>query len=303
MNHLILITFQILATPLLSPLAVGVVRKVKARMQNRTGANVFQLYYDLWKLFHKNEVISRDASWVSTVAPYIVFAVTLVLGASIPLLGAITTPLVSSDLLTIMYILALGTFFLALSGMDTGGGFGGFGASREMTVAALTEAGLLFSILPLAIFSSSGNLDVIAGITATLPVDIIIPLMLCGLAYGIAMLAETAHFPFDNPATHLELTMIHEAMILEYSGKKLALMEWAAANKFFIFLIIGANIFIPWTPPTIHAIWVVAIKVIGIAIGVGILESSMAKFRLFRLPDLLFGSFILGLIAISFVVR
>lgn len=301
MNHFLFITLQILATPLLSPLTIGVVRKVKARMQNRVGASVFQPYRDLWKLFHKDETVSHDASWISTAAPYIVFGVTLVLGASIPLLGAATLPIVSSDLLTVMYLIALGTFFLALSGMDVGGGFGGFGASREMTVAALTEAGLLFSFLPLALFAKSANLDVIAQATAALPIAIIIPLALTGASYGIAMLAETARFPFDNPATHLELTMIHEAMILEYSGKKLALMEWAAANKFFIFLILGANIFLPWTTGGVVGIGLVAVKVLAIATGVALLESSIAKYRLFRLPDLLFGSFILGLIALAFI--
>ncbi len=308
MYHILLISMQIAATPLLSPLMIGLVRKAKARMQNRTGASIFQPYRDLWKLFHKDETVSRDASWISTAAPYIVFGVTVVLGASIPLLGAATLPLASSDLLTVIYLIALGTFFLALAGMDTGGGFGGFGASREMTMAALTEAGLLFSFLPLAIYAKSAHLESIAAATAGLPVAIIIPWVLCGLAYGIAMLSETARFPFDNPATHLELTMMHEAMILEYSGKKLALMEWAAANKFFIFLILGANIFLPFTPNAAShwlgmatLVGVTAIKVIGIAVGVAILESSIAKYRMFRLPDLLFGSFILGLIAISFI--
>ncbi len=296
--------FQILATPVLSPLAIGIVRKVKARMQNKIGAGIFQPYYDIRKLFQKDESISRDASCVFLATPYIVFTVTLVVGASIPLLlGKATFPLVSGDFLTVVYLLALGTFFLALSGIDVGGGFGGFGASREMTIAAITEGGLLFSFLPLALFAQSTNLHTIAGVIAPLPVGIIIPLLLSGAAYLIALLAECARFPFDNPATHLELTMIHEAMILEYSGKKLALMEWAAANKFFIFLVIGANIFMPWTPTAfVPAVIFVAVKIIILAIGIAVLESSIAKYRFFRLPDLLFGSFILGVIAISFTL-
>lgn len=294
MTPTILLIIHILATPLLSPLLVGIIRKIKARMQNKVGASLFQPYREIWKLFHKDEVQTKDTSWITDVAPYIVFGVTIVLGASIPLAGALSTPVVSSDLLTIVYLIALGTFFLALSGIDSGGGFGGFGASREMTVAAMTEGGLLFSFLPLALSAGSSHLDVIANHVASAPADIIVPLGFAFLAYLLAMLAETARFPFDNPATHLELTMIHEAMILEYSGKKLALMEWAAANKLFIFLVIGANVFMPG-----NSILLTIIKVFVLACGIAILESSIAKFRFFRLPDLLLGSFILGVIAIG----
>jgi len=297
MEHILTGIIQILITPVLSPLCIGIVRKVKARLQNRDGASIIQPYRDLWKLFHKDETESSDASWISTVAPYIVFSVTIVIGASLPTLGSAIRPVLPSDLLTMIYLIALSTFFLALAGLDTGGGFGGFGASREMTVAALTEGGLLFSFLPLAVFAKSTQLVDIAHAVALFPITLIIPLILVFVAYVIAMLAETARFPFDNPATHLELTMIHEAMILEYSGKKLALMEWAAANKLFIFLIIGANIFMPWSSPLLTVI-----KVFGLSIGIAMLESSIAKYRFFRLPDLLFGSFILGVIALSFVL-
>lgn len=305
MDYLTQTTLQIIATPLISPLMIGIIRKVKAHMQNRTGADILQPYRDLWKLFHKNETVSRDASWITTVAPYIVFTVTIVIGAGIPLLGGSVSPVISLDLLTIMYLIALGTFFLALSGMDAGGGFGGFGASREMTIAAITEGGLLFSFLPLALFAHSSHLQQIAAVVAPLPVTLVIPLTFACTAYIIAMLAETARFPFDNPATHLELTMIHEAMILEYSGTKLALMEWAAANKLFILLVIGAQIFMPWTPSVttnwqqaFTAIIMSVAKVLVLALGIAWLESSIAKFRFFRLPDLLIGSFILGIIGI-----
>lgn len=296
-------------TPLLSPLLIGVVRKIKARMQNRQGASVFQPYLDLWKLFRKDETVSKDASWITAFAPYIVFTATLIIGASIPILGSASIPFISGDFLTIVYLLALGTFFLALAGMDAGGGFGGFGASREMTLAAITEGGLLFSFLPLALYAGSSDLETIAAAVSPLPSALVIPLALTFGAYVISMLSETARFPFDNPATHLELTMIHEAMLLEYSGKKLALMEWASANKFLLFLVLGANVFMPWTPSGISnstdlvlVLLVTGLKVFALAAGVALLESSIAKFRFFRLPDLLFGSFILGVIAISFVV-
>lgn len=213
MEHIFSTIMQILATPLLSPLVIGIIRKIKALMQNKVGASIFQPYRDIRKLFQKDETVSRDASWVFLTAPYVVFAVTIVVGASIPLLGAAAAPLVPADFLTVVYLLALGTFSLALAAIDVGSGFGGFGASREMTIAAITEGGLIFSMLPLALFAHSTNLQTIAGAVAPLPAGLIIPLSLSGIAFVIAMLAECARFPFDNPATHLELTMVHEAMI------------------------------------------------------------------------------------------
>ncbi len=302
-------TIQLLLVPALSPLFIGIVRKVKARFQNRVGASICQPYKDLWKLFHKDEVISKDASWIFRFAPYLIFGTTLVIGASIPVFASIFSNNFLSDLLVVIYLIALGTFFLALAGMDTGSAFGGFGSSREMTVAALTEGGLMFSILALAFLAKSTNLFSIAGKIASLPLISFTPVILAFLAFLIAMLAETARFPFDNPATHLELTMIHEAMILEYSGKKLALIEWAAANKFLIFLTLGANLFFPWgiaasagPGAILLGLILFAVKVLLLALFVAILESSIAKFRFFRLPDLLFISFILSVIAVSLII-
>ncbi|KKW42498.1 MAG: membrane-bound [NiFe]-hydrogenase-3, subunit D [Candidatus Magasanikbacteria bacterium GW2011_GWA2_56_11] len=300
---------QLLLVPALSPLFIGIVRRVKARLQNRVGARVTQPYRDILKLFRKDEVVSADASWIFSSAPYLIFAVSILLGASIPLLSAHLTATVLGDLLTVVYVIALSTFFLALAGMDTGNAFGGFGSSREMTVAALTEGGLIFSLLALAFTAHSSNLFVIAGAISSLSLLAFTPIILAFVAFVIALLAETGRFPFDNPATHLELTMIHEAMILEYSGKKLALMEWAAANKFMLFLALGANLFFPWglaasaSPPAlILALGALVFKLLVFCVLVALLESSLAKFRFFRLPDLLFMSFILSLIALSLIV-
>jgi formate hydrogenlyase subunit 4 len=300
---------QIILVPAISPLAIGIVRKIKARFQNRTGASIIQVYRDLWKLMHKDEVISEDASWVFRFAPYLIFAVTLILGASIPLFTTVFSGNLLSDLLVVIYLIALGTFFLSLSGIDVGSPFGGFGSSREMTVAALTEAGLLLSLLALAFSAHSTNLFAVSEGIASLSLFAYAPLFLAFAAFIIAMLAETARFPFDNPATHLELTMIHEAMILEYSGKRLALMEWAAANKFLIFIALGANLFFPWGialsaqwTDVLLALALFFVKVLVLCIFVAVLESSIAKFRFFRLPNLLFISFILSVIAIIFIV-
>ncbi len=306
---LILWTMQLVIVPALSPLSIGIVRKIKAKFQNRIGASIFQPYRDLWKILHKDEVISEDASWIFKFAPYLIFSVTVILGASIPIFTAVFSENLLSDLLVMIYLIAFGTFFLALAGMDVGSAFGGFGSSREMTVAALTEGGLMFSLLALAFSGHSTNLFVIAGTVSSLPLLSLSPIFLAFGAFIIALLAETARFPFDNPATHLELTMIHEAMILEYSGKRLALIEWAAANKFLIFLALGANLFFPWgislstnLIDILFALAVFLIKILILCLFVAVLESSIAKFRFFRLPDLLFTSFILSMIAISLII-
>jgi formate hydrogenlyase subunit 4 len=309
MPSIITWTIQLALVPVLSPLFIGIIRKIKARFQNRVGASIFQPYNDLWKLFHKDEVISKDASWIFRFAPYIIFAVTIVVGASIPLFATVFSGNLLGDLLTIVYLLALSTFFLALAGIDVGGAFGGFGSSREMTVAALTEGGLIFSMLSLVFVAHSTNLFKISTAISSLSLVSFTPILLAFAGFIIAMLAETARFPFDNPATHLELTMIHEAMILEYSGKRLALVEWAAANKLLIFLALGANLFFPWgiasavsLPGVLLALGLFVLKILLLSLFVAVLESSIAKFRFFRLPDLLFVSFILSIISISLII-
>jgi len=178
-----------------------------------------------------------------------------------------------------------------------------------MTIAALTEGGLIFSLLALSFEAHSSNLFVISDAISSISVISFIPILLAFLAFLIAMLSETARYPFDNPATHLELTMIHEAMILEYSGKRLALIEWAAANKFLIFLTLGANLFFPWGIDTtigflsiVIAMFVFLLKVLILCLFVAVLESTISKFRFFRLPDLLFISFILSIISISLIL-
>lgn len=300
---------QLLFVPAFSPLFIGIIRKIKAKMQNREGASIFQPYRDIWKLLHKDEVISKDASWIFLFAPYLIFAVTLVIGVSIPIFTTFFGGNVLSDFIVIIYLLVLGTFFLALAGIDVGSAFGGFGSSREMTMAALTEGGLMFSILTLAIVAHTTNLVKIAGYVSSLDAFSFLIISLVFVSFMIALLAENSRFPFDNPATHLELTMIHEAMILEYSGKRLALIEWASANKFLIFLVLGANLFFPWgiasslnSTAVVFAIFAVLAKVFILAAAVAVFESGIAKLRFFRLPDLLFTSFILSVITIALII-
>ncbi len=299
---------QLILTPIISPLCIGIIRKIKAKFQNRQGASIFQPYNDLWKLLHKDEVISRDASWIFNYAPLIIFAITLIVGASIPFFASFIKNNLTGDILFIVYALAIGTFFLALAGMDTGSAFGGFASSREMTISALAEGGLIFSLLTVALISKTTNLFVISGISEFAQSQSFLPIVLALGGFFIALLAETARHPFDNPATHLELTMIHEAMILEYSGKKLALMEWASANKFFIFAALGSNLFFPLgiahtadLNALVLSVAAFFLKIFLFCFVIAIIESSIAKLRFFRLPDLLIVSFILNAVAINLI--
>ena len=304
--HIFLWIIQLIIVPLCSPLVIGLTRTIKARLQNRRGASPLQPYRDLWKLFHKGEVISADASWIFRAAPFVIFTVTVAIAISIPIFSLVTSNVWMSDLLVFVGPLALEAFVLALAGMDTGSPFGGFGSSRQMMMVAFTEGGLVLSLCTLAFINHTTNLFTISSQMLHGHFVSIASIILCAIAFGIAMLSETMRYPFDNPATHLELTMIHEAMILEYSGPRLALMEWAAANKYLIFIIISANLFVPFGIASVTTfsalvigVLVLVSKVVVVSTGIAMLESSVAKLRIFRLPDLLFTSFILSVIAIG----
>ena len=297
----------------LAPGLVGLIRWMKARLQSRRGAPVWQPYLELRKLFAKEVVVSENASWVFRAAPFVVFATTVAVTFLLPLL-AVPLPLDPvGDLLVVVYLLLLGTFFLALAGLDPGSAFGGMGASRAMTVAALAEPTVALAIFALALGAGSTNLGRIVERTVADPLAVISPgHLLAFAALIIVMLAETGRLPVDNPATHLELTMIHEAMILEYSGRYLALIEWAAALKLLIFFSLLGNLFVPWgvattlTPAAlVGAAGALLVKLAVLAAAVAVLETRVAKLRLFRVPELLGASFVLGLLAVtsSFLLR
>ena len=304
---------QALLTLLLAPGVVGLVRWMKARLQNRRGAPVWQPYWELAKLFRKEVVVSNNASWLFKAAPFVVFASTVTVTFLVPIL-AVPLPFDGvGDLLVVVYLLLLGTFFLSLAGLDPGSPFGGMGASREMTVAALAEPTVALAIFALALSAGSTNLGQIVARTMSDPGTALSPgHLLAFLALFIVTLAETGRLPVDNPATHLELTMIHEAMVLEYSGRYLALIEWAAAVKLVIFFSLLGNLFVPagismaLTAATLGiAIVTLLAKFIVLAAAVAILESRIAKLRLFRVPELLSVSFVCGLLAVtsSFLLR
>jgi formate hydrogenlyase subunit 4 len=304
---------QGLVALLLAPGVVGLVRWLKARLQGRRGAPPWQPYRELRKLFAKEVVVSTNASWLFRLAPYVVFASTTAAACLVPFL-AVPRPLDAvGDLLVLVYLLLLGTVFLALAGLDPGSAFGGMGSSREMTVAALAEPTIALAIFALALSAGSTNLGQIVARTLADPATALNPgHLLAFAALFVVMLAENGRLPVDNPATHLELTMIHEAMVLEYSGRYLALVEWAAALKLLVFFSLLGNLFVPWgvavalTPGALGvAVASVVLKFVVLAVGVAVFETRVAKLRLFRVPELLSVSFVLALLAVtsSFLAR
>lgn len=287
-----------------APLVTGWVRKVKAFMQNRQGPRFWQPYFDLAKLLHKEAVVSESASWIFHATPYIVFTATLVIGLLVPLYTSLMPLGFIGDVIAVVYLLALARFFTALAGLDAASSFGGLGSSREMALAAIIEPAMILAIFTVAVTAGSTSLSTIVERTAAWA-----PLapshILAFIGLFIVALAETGRIPVDNPATHLELTMIHEAMILEYSGRHLALIEWAASMKLLLFLTLLANVFFPWGMATqltlanfVIGIAAYMLKVMILATVVALVESTTAKLRLFRVPDLLAASFVLSLIAL-----
>jgi formate hydrogenlyase subunit 4 len=306
---IVLVVTQTIVLLVLSPLIVGLVRKVKARLQLRRGASIVQPYADLAKLFRKQPVVSTTTSWIFTATPYILFASTLAAGLLVPVFASRTPLNFAGNIIALVYLLALGTFFLMLAGLDAGSAFGGMGSSREAIVASLTEPAMILSIFAIALTAGSTNLSTIVHKTALLEgvVTDPSPHLMALAALVIVAIAETGRVPVDNPATHLELTMIHEAMILEYSGRYLALVEWAAGLKLLVFLTLIVNVFAPWgiatsLEPTALAIGLATylVKVSGMAVLIGVIESMFAKLRLFRVTDLLGVAFILALLGLVF---
>ena len=300
--------WQALLILLLAPLVSGVIKKLKARLQMRRGASVWQPFYDLTKLFRKGMAISEHASWIFRVTPYVMFLTTLVVGLLVPTISADVPLSLVGGVLAVIYLLALGRFFLALAGLDTGSAFGGMGSSREMTISALAEPAMMLSIFTVAIVAGSTNLGEMARVAASQPWRALNPSqILACTAMFLVLLAETGRIPVDNPATHLELTMIHEAMILEYSGPYLALIEWAASMKQLVLMTLLINVFFPFglsvdgTPASLAmALGLYLAKLLVLAVAVVLVETTNAKLRLFRVPDLLSTGFVLALLALVF---
>jgi formate hydrogenlyase subunit 4 len=297
---------QFLILLAIAPLVTGIVRKAKALMQSRKGPSIFQPYYDLRKLFAKSSVVSEDASWVTTITPYVCMVSVAAAALLVPVIVTSSFGFIG-DLIVLIYLLAMMRFFMATAALDAGSTFGGMGSSREMYISSIVEPTMLLSIFAMALVTGTTSLGGISEHLVTSGADLIVPsLFLAGAAFFVAILAENARVPFDNPATHLELTMIHEAMVLEYSGKQLALMEASSMVKLVLFLTILSNVFFPWGIATDASMDAVAVgvvvflvKVIILALIIALVESSIAKMRLFRLPNLLTVAFTLALLAVA----
>jgi formate hydrogenlyase subunit 4 len=299
------IATQTLLLIVIAPAVVGYVRLTKARLQGRRGATVIQPYRELRKTFRKGMVIAESASWIFHVAPFAVVGATAAAASLAPVVSTAQPADLVGDLFVLAALLMLGTFFLALGGLDPGTAFGGMGSSREMTVAALTEPTIAIAVLTLALTTGSTSLGAITGTVLKTPAYAIGPgHALAFAAFLIALIAETGRLPVDNPSTHLELTMIHEAMILEYSGPYLALIEWAAAVRLTLLLTLAANLFLPWgmatslAPAALAAgLPAIVVKLAILGLLLALLETRVAKLRLFRVPELLALSFTLALLA------
>jgi len=297
----------------LAPLLTGVVRKVKARLLRRRGASVFQPYRDLLRLLRKEVVLAENASWLFRVTPYMIFAATWVAAALVPTFATGLMFSWSADLIALTALLGSARFFLALAGMDVGTSFGGIGSSREVMIASLAEPAMLLITFTLALVAGSTQLTTIAAFMASPEVGLRVSLGLALMALIMVAIAENARIPVDNPATHLELTMVHEAMVLEYSGRHLAMIEFAASLKLLLHVSLIACVFAPWglavsgAGPAAYAVGAL-LYLAKLAVGcvlLALFETAVAKMRVFRVPEFLGAALMLGFLGtlLMFVSR
>ena len=302
----ILQLFQFLLVLVLAPGLTGLVRKTKSRLQGRRGPSLLQPYRDLLRLLRKEAVIAENASWVFRFAPYLTFTSLWLAAALIPTFAQRLPLSPIADLIALVAIIGAARFAMALAGLDIGTSFGGIGASREMMIAALAEPAMLLVIFTAALLLGTTSLPDIAGFLATTSVGLRVSLGLGLVALVIVAIAENARVPVDNPATHLELTMVHEAMVLEYSGRHLAVIELAGALKLLLYISIIACIFVPWglapAGGSLRSYGIGMAAYVGkLAVGGTLLvlfETSIAKMRVFRVPDFLGTALMLSLLGV-----
>ena len=302
---------QVVLCVLLAPFIQGIIKNVKAKLQNRIGPSIFQPYRDLIKYFKKDAVISEHASYFTRITPYICFTVVLVICLMIPMF-TLRAPLgIAGDLFLIVYLFALSRFFTALTALDAGSSFGGMGSGREMMLAAILEPALLLSAMAVLLQIGTTKLDVAVIAISSQPELVLQPTyFLAFIAMLIVIITETGRIPVDNPDTHLELTMIHEGMLLEYSGRYLGLMMWAAQIKQLLVFSIFISLFFPWGMAAVNGnflslgigLILFILKLIGIGIVLAVIETMYAKMRLFKVPKLLASSMILSILAIIITV-
>jgi formate hydrogenlyase subunit 4 len=296
---------QMLLVLLLAPLLTGLVRKVKARLLRRRGPPLIQPYRDLVRLLRKEVVLADNASWLFRVIPYLVFAATWVAAALVPTFQSGLLFSWSADLIVIIALLGSARFFLALAGLDVGTSFGGIGSSREVMIASLAEPAMLMAVFTLALVAGSTQLSTVAAFMTTSEVGLRVSLGLALFALIMVAIAENARIPIDNPATHLELTMVHEAMVLEYSGRHLALIDLASELKLLLYISLIGCVFAPWgMAPAGAGLPALAVGIAAylakLAVGgflLAMFETAIAKMRVFRVPEFLGAALMLGLLA------
>jgi formate hydrogenlyase subunit 4 len=301
--NILLAIFQTLLFITLAPLLAGWVKWCKCYLQNRKAPSLLQPYRDLLKLTHKQPVVSKDASWLFVISPYIIFSATALAITVIPLIAVDLPTAASADVIVLVGFLAFARFFLVLAGLDVGTAFGGMGASREMTISSMAEPAMLMAVFTITMTAATTNLSF--AIEHILAEGLVLrpSFIFALLALILVAIAETGRIPVDNPATHLELTMIHEAMILEYSGRHLALIEWASQLKLMLYGVLIANVFFPWgiaetmtRSALVYGLLAVMGKLGLLAILLALSETLFAKMRLFRVQEFLSFAYLLGLL-------
>jgi formate hydrogenlyase subunit 4 len=287
-----------------APLLLGWVNRCRAWMQNRKAPPLLQPFYVLHKLFHKESVVAHNASPIFRLAPYMVFGCMLLACGIIPTISTNLPLAPAADAIALVGLFGLARLFISLAAMDIGTSFGSMGARREMLIGFLAEPALLMVLFTASLISSSTSLATIVSHLSHMEFTILPSLAFAGIAFTMVSLAENARVPVDNPATHLELTMIHEALVLEYSGRHLALIEWGAALKLFAYSCAGTALFIPWGVAAesdyvalLFALPVLVAKLIVGGFLLALIETLCAKMRIFRAPEFLATAFLLGVLA------
>jgi formate hydrogenlyase subunit 4 len=313
MTDLFIQGLQMLTVLLLAPLLTGLVRRFKARLLRRRGASVFQPYRDLVRLAHKEVVLADNASWLFRAAPYLIFAATWVAASLVPTFATGLIFSWAADLIVIVALLGSARFFLTLAGLDVGTSFGGIGASREVMIASLAEPALIMVVFTVAMIAGSTQLSTVSAFMLSSEVGLRVSLGLALVALIIVAIAENSRIPVDNPSTHLELTMVHEAMILEYSGRHLAVLEAASSLNLLLYVSLISSIFFPWGLADANAapldlftgIVCYAGKLLASAGLLAVFETSIAKMRVFRVPQFIGAALMMALLAVllMFVTR
>ncbi|HYL88536.1 MAG TPA: NADH-quinone oxidoreductase subunit H [Burkholderiales bacterium] len=296
---------QMMLVLALAPLLTGFVRKVKAHLVRRQGPPLVQPYRDLARLLRKEVVLAESASWLFRAAPYLVFAATWVAAALVPTFATGLIFSYTADLIAIVALLGSARFMLALAGLDVGTSFGGIGSSREMMIASLAEPAMLMVVFTLSLMAGSTQLSSIAASMQSPEVGLRVSLALALVALIMVAIAENGRIPVDNPATHLELTMVHEAMILEYSGRHLAVIELASYLKLLLYVSVIGCVFFPWgltqagqgAAAYLGAMAVYVLKLAAAGFALAVFETAIAKMRVFRYSDFLGAALMLGLLA------